>query len=337
MINKHKFLEGARRYLLEETFSGMSAMSDDARKARSRGMIVRYTRIYQDKDDGHAVTEWNVPSQNTPGKSYTCDVGLIVKGGLFNLAKKKWNATEFSIAFSQADVRVYCNCKDFNYSGAKFNTGPNSDGKLRGNNTYAKSSGYKGEEDIATKAPNIRDPYREHILCKHLNAVFNRFKNNAFDIMRDAKKFNATGITVSDDVTSAVKKGKPLLRKDAKQDELRKGLTEAFTSEVIQLHKDKKLDDVESKDVIDTVVSTNVPDDTIIPPVDNSMVDDVITTDVTDRKVDPTQIVTSDTPETKPENDLVSDVTDTNPDEILEKDKPKDKSVIPSAQDILKG
>lgn len=96
-----------------------------------------------------------------------------------------------------AKLRVYCSCPDFFWNGAKFNLGVRSDrgqykdslvrGKKWGYVGFDKATGRKYEEEFdVTHAPNIRDPQRKHILCKHLYACVNYLPNNFQSILGQA-------------------------------------------------------------------------------------------------------------------------------------------------------
>ena len=298
-INKERLLNGlARQVLVEESFATLANLSDEGRVDRSKNVIVHYQRIYQDHD-GQAVTEWTVPSTSGNDK-YTCDVGLAVTGTLFAAAKKRWNAKEFGELFSKADVKVYCSCPDFYWAGMRHNLGPNGQvrgGKLSGNHTFPKSHGYKYEQDVVTKAPDIKDPNREHVLCKHLLGIFKRFKNNAFDIMRDARGVQTE--PVNPEVEKAEKKGTKMLMKDdikrqKVSENLRKGLTEGFVEEVTQLHKDQKLPDDEATEIVKDVVETNPPTEEVEPEVSDVIQEEKQTPEV---EVEPTEIIPPDEPE----------------------------------------
>lgn len=256
MINKNKLLEGLKRQrpegvLYEESFAALATSSDDKRVGKSKTMIAKYNGLSQD-EHGHALTEWKVPSQSGSG-NYTSHVGIMVEGGLFSIAKGKWKPKEFASTLANADVKVHCDCPDFYWSGAKFNLGPNGTDP-RGNHTYPMSSGYKHEENVVTHAPDTRDPERRHRLCKHLLTVFNVFKNNAFSIMGDARKFDVD--TVPTELEKTDDGGKPTTPQMETFDSAKKDkMLDEFITEVDQLHKDQKLSDDESSDIIDAVVS----------------------------------------------------------------------------------
>lgn len=111
MIDRKKLIESLEamrpRPLLEETFSKLYKMSDAPRVNRSKSIIAYYRGLTQDAKDKQAITKWEVPSASDKSKTYTCQIAVTVKGGLFALAKEKWNARKFSEAFATADVKVH--------------------------------------------------------------------------------------------------------------------------------------------------------------------------------------------------------------------------------------
>lgn len=115
-----------------------------------------------------------------------------------------------------AKIRVYCSCPDFFWNGAKFNLGIHSDdNSLKDSLVRDKKYGYKGknretgeeyeEEYDVKKAPDIRDPDRKHILCKHLYACLKYLPNNAQVILSKASKL--MGIMLNQDPNALRKDG----------------------------------------------------------------------------------------------------------------------------------
>ena len=208
MINKKKLLENLARIapsepLFEYNASQLSTMSDSARKIRSKSMTAFYTGISQGPD-GQARTHWKVPSQSSRGVNYQPIVEIVVptSGGLFGLAKGKWDPKKYSEILKKSDVKVYCNCPDFHWSGMAYNLGPN--GKYKDSNVNASSS---------ILPPNIRDPERKHVLCKHLLSVIQVFPFNASDIFSSARKFKVQ-IETNPEITADLDDGLQPLQKD---------------------------------------------------------------------------------------------------------------------------
>lgn len=208
MININKFLTNVRKHypkenLFEDSFAGLKGKSDDGRTRRATGMPAFYQEMSQ-SPDGQARTEWRVPSQSNSSTKYQCLVEIVlpVTGGLFTVAKSKWDPRKFSTVLKEADVRVSCSCPDFWWGGQTYNL---SKGKQKG--SLASGANFTDLE------PNIRDPKREHVLCKHLIAVFNVFPSNSFKIMGDARKYNAN-IQTNPDATDDIEQGKAVLNKE---------------------------------------------------------------------------------------------------------------------------
>jgi hypothetical protein len=163
-------------------------MSDDGRKQRAVGMPAFYKGLTQTKDKTHIKTIWNVKSAKDPDKTYKQIVEVIPKEStVFEISKGKWDLKHFSDVIKNSDVNVYCSCPDFLWGGQKYNLGPNGsyDESLAPGNI---GDFFSGDKAIVTKAPDIRDPEREHVLCKHLIAVSKVFNANTSSIMADAKK-----------------------------------------------------------------------------------------------------------------------------------------------------
>lgn len=209
MINIKKFINNVRKQypqknLFEESFSSLRNNSDDGRRNRASGMSAFYQGIQQ-SSDGHAVTTWSVPSQSDPTVNYQSVVEIIVpiKGGLFTVAKSKWDPSKFASVLKSSDVRVSCTCPDFWWGGQTYNLGPK--GSQKGN--------LASQANTTDLAPNVRDPKREHTLCKHLIAVFNVFPFNATKIMSGARKYDAN-IQTNPQSTKDIKNGKSVLNKE---------------------------------------------------------------------------------------------------------------------------
>lgn len=214
--------------LMEASYAELAEKSDDGRKTRSAGLITKYLGTYEkdtgvkkrsksgagQSDYGQARTFWRVDSGSKPGKYYNCIVEFHIsqEGGLFGIAKaEKQNIKEIHKTLAGADVRVYCNCPDFYWSGIKYNLGPKGD--YKGAVIPNQNAGYKEEKPIVTKAPDIRDPKREHVLCKHLLAIKKNIGFNVSSIMKDLKDFD-NNIKVNDELARELDDGKGLLSKD---------------------------------------------------------------------------------------------------------------------------
>lgn len=174
--------------LFEYTHKELTDMSDPGRKQRSKGMPAFYKGLTTTKDKTHIKTIWNVNSAKIPDKTYKQIVEVIPKeSNVFEISKGDWDLKRFTDVIKNSDVKVYCSCPDFLWGGQKYNLGPNG--------SYEESLApgnigdfFVGDKAIVDIAPNVRDPEREHVLCKHLIAVSKVFNANTSSIMSDAKK-----------------------------------------------------------------------------------------------------------------------------------------------------
>jgi hypothetical protein len=258
-FNKTLFLDNLKKSpLFEHTFSDLKGASDFGRRARAKEILTYFEDIVQGPD-GHARTEWRVPSQNERGLDYKVTVAIIVpKLTLFGVAKRKWDSTKFPGILRGADVKVHCTCPDFLWGGIKHNLGV---GKFKGA-LELKPSGYRGEQTIA-EPPDETDPGREHILCKHCIGVADHFLANSFNIMKAAKDF-IMEVEPNDEMT---KGQKTPLKKDINLVDVDKETTSKFTEGIIhgaeevekELEKDTLTPD-ETEDVVDTVVEKEEPE-----------------------------------------------------------------------------
>lgn len=226
MININKLTQNLTQMypkpLHEDTFNALANNVDSGRKSRASSIPAHYIGVDQAKD-GQARTLWEVSSQ-TQGKNVRYEqvvqIHVPIEGGLFSIAKGKWNPKQFGDALAKADVKVHCTCPDFYWSGMKYNLGPG--GPKKGSLAPEQKSGVAGEK-VPTPPPDIRDPERKHTMCKHLYAVFQVFKNNAFSIMGDARKYDAD-IETNDEITRDGDDGRFTLEKDVDRT---KGVSEA--------------------------------------------------------------------------------------------------------------
>jgi hypothetical protein len=223
---------------------------DDDRKARAKNIPVYYKSIQQ-KPDGQARTIWEVPSQTNRSTNYgvTVDIHVPLMGGLFGVAKGKWQPKVFSEALSNADVKVHCTCPDFKWSGMTYNLGQY--GKLKGSLAPVGAT-----DDIP---PDIKDPDRKHILCKHLYSVFTVFPNNAFSIMSQARKMDVE-VKTDEKMTRDIDDGKLPLKKDVKTvtEDIAEPIIMSLTQAAEDINKGKEegsqelIDEKKSIDVTET-------------------------------------------------------------------------------------
>lgn len=326
MINVKKFLNNVRKEypkneLLENSFSSLSNMSDDGRRSRASNMTAFYEGISQGPD-GQARTTWSVPSQSDSSTKYQAVVEIVVptEGGLFSVSKGKWDPKKFANTLKEADVRVSCSCPDFWWGGQTYNLG--SKGKHKGNLASGANS-----TDIA---PDIRDPKREHVLCKHLISIFNVFPANSFKIMGDARKFDAN-IETDEKSSKDIEQGKAVLQKDKELFSIpsdgKKVITDALYKGAEELSKNQENEGAE--ELIDeknesTLDSTDISDNTgeIIEDKNEATVDDTKMDSNVDEIIDERneQVISQ---EEEPDNtdEIINDMNEKSDLSELEKDK----------------
>lgn len=167
--------------MLENNMAFFSKKADDGRKLRSK-QLTRYFEGISRNPRGHAVLEWRVPSASDPEKNYQCYISVEPKRGtLFVLASAKGRIGEKIQLIKDADVRCFCTCPDFNWSGAKYNMKHRYDGYDEG---HTSDEGVPDGSDIR---PRIKDPKGRNTVCKHLLASFNGIMLNASTIMKAAR------------------------------------------------------------------------------------------------------------------------------------------------------
>lgn len=169
-------LQSRLRAFLEGTMREFTAPLDSGRLERAKKLQYHYAGIERNLS-GDAVIKWHIPSQSNPGTVYECYVSIKPKGmSLFAVANNVRDLRSRVNALKEADVRCFCPCKDFRYSGAAYNMSHLHDG-------FEEGHGDAGS-DIP---PDVRDPSREHTICKHLAAAFKGMLFNAGPIMKDAR------------------------------------------------------------------------------------------------------------------------------------------------------
>ena len=169
------------RYLLENNMAFFSKKADSGRKSRSK-VLERYFEGITRNKDGQAVLEWRVPSSSHPDKSYTCYISVEPKhASLFVLASAGGRVGDKMQLIKDADVRCFCTCPDFNWSGMKYNMKHRYGGYEEG---HTSDDGIPDGSDIR---PKVRDPRGKNTVCKHLLASFNGIMLNAPTIMKAAR------------------------------------------------------------------------------------------------------------------------------------------------------
>lgn len=169
-------LQERLRSILEATMGEFAAPLDSGRAERALKLQHRYAGIERNPS-GDAVIKWHIPSQTSPGTVYECFISVKPKNmSLFAVANNVRDLRARVLALKEADVRCFCPCKDFRYSGAAYNMSHLHDG-------FEDGHGDAGS-DIP---PDVRDPERDRTICKHLAAAFKGMLTNAGKIMKDAR------------------------------------------------------------------------------------------------------------------------------------------------------
>ena len=175
------FLHNSRA-IVENNMAFYSRKADSGRKLRSKSMV-RYFQGITRNASGQAVTEWKVPSATDPEKAYRCYISIEPQqGNLFVLARSGGRMKERMELIKTADVRCFCTCPDFNWSGMKYNMKHRYDGYEEG---HTSSDGVPDGSDIR---PRVRDPRGKNTVCKHLLACFNGIMLSAPSILKATRE-----------------------------------------------------------------------------------------------------------------------------------------------------
>lgn len=180
------------RALLEDNAASFIKRVDSVRYEKGRKLEHYYEKLTADKQ-GNAVVVFRIPSernksQKDPSKHkfYHCFVDIIPKDTtLFNLAKSTARLGERIQVLKDADIKFFCTCPDFNWSGMKYNAKHVNDSFSVDH--HADDDFDDHGEDIN---PRVRDPEHKTTMCKHLVATCKGILTNAANIMRDARQFN---------------------------------------------------------------------------------------------------------------------------------------------------
>jgi len=162
---------------VEATKADLIKKADPDRVSRSKVLEHHFTKISRNAR-GQAVLEWKVPSASDPGTNYDCYISVEPKQGtLFVLASAGGKVQDKMRLVKDADVRCFCTCKDFRYSGAGANLASKYDAFEDGH----------GDTSWTSIAPTVRDPSRKQTLCKHLISCLNGIPMNAGTIIKAAR------------------------------------------------------------------------------------------------------------------------------------------------------
>ena len=133
--------------------------------------------------DGNAVVEFLVPSRSEAGVMRHCFIDVIPKGtNLFNIAQTTKKLADRVKLLKEADVKCYCSCPDFNWSGMKYNLKHKHDSLAAGH--HSDDPRDDNGEDIF---PKVRDPQQQTTICSHLVAALKGMVSNAGAIMKAAR------------------------------------------------------------------------------------------------------------------------------------------------------
>lgn len=181
-MDKYTFLRNYRA-MTEANAAFFVKKVDDKRRARGKELQHYFVGVDRDSS-GNAVIEFAVPSQSDPGKRYSCFIDVIPKEtSLFNLSKVSKRLDEKVRILKEADVKCFCSCPDFNWSGMKYNMKHVHDSMSEGH--HADDAKDDNGEDID---PKVRDPKHRNTLCKHLVAALRGVLTNAPSIMKRVRE-----------------------------------------------------------------------------------------------------------------------------------------------------
>lgn len=162
--------------ILEANMATLSAPVDDGRRDRAKD-VTRFFKNITRNSEGHAVLIWDTKTVSN-GHQYKCYIAIEPDGAtLFQLAHAANKIKNAIQMLRTADVKCFCTCKDFRYSGAEYNLKHKHD-SLEIDHSNRESA------DIN---PKVRDPEGKHTLCKHLYSCFNGVMTNAPSIMAKAR------------------------------------------------------------------------------------------------------------------------------------------------------
>lgn len=177
MINLAAFLERTRRELLAATDPTFIHHRKYTRELPSKNMSgARYREVWKVRSGN--TWQWEVvfdtASASRPGVSYVQRIALRDLAGMIKAKKTGMPMLDkVRYAINDGDLGIYCSCPAHVFWGYKFlNT------KLGTNVMGTKEN----------RPPNIRNPQRRGIMCKHLQLALTVLPWNANTIGRDLKK-----------------------------------------------------------------------------------------------------------------------------------------------------
>lgn len=165
------------RAINEATMADLSAPVDSGRRDRAKSVQHHFNKVDRNSE-GHAVLIWDTVTGGS-GHRYKCYISVEPDGNtLFQLAHGAKKLRTAMDLIRNADVKCFCTCKDFKFSGAEYNM-KHRHGSIEPDHASRDSS------DIV---PSVRDPEGKHTLCKHLYSCFNGILTNAPTIMKQARE-----------------------------------------------------------------------------------------------------------------------------------------------------
>lgn len=168
---------------LEATMQELSNGVDSMRTFRSKLLQHYFKDVTKDAKDGHAIIHFVIPAQGTEDE-YDVYIKMIPpQGTLFTQLQGILKSADKIHLLKNCDVKVFCTCKDFNYSGMKYNLKHVYDSYLPGYHTLGAPD---GGEDMN---PIQKDPLHKNKVCKHLIAAFKGVMSNWNSICSQAKKY----------------------------------------------------------------------------------------------------------------------------------------------------
>ena len=186
-VNQYNSVSRLYDACFEATMKDLSGPVDNLRKYRSKVLTFNYNNLKRNPKSGNAVVHFIVPSGSNENK-YDVYIEFSPKHGtLFSMAQGPMTPVKKIALLRSCDVKVFCTCPDFNWSGMKYNLKHVYDSYLAG---YESIEGVpSGGEDIP---PKVRDPQHKNRVCKHLLAAFTAVMTNWMRIIKAAKNYRVT-------------------------------------------------------------------------------------------------------------------------------------------------
>lgn len=191
-------------YVKEE--KAKSAKSKTDRYTQGKKLVRHYIGIER-APDGNAVVEFAVQSRSQSQMRH-CFIDIIPKqANLFTLAQSTKKLADRVKLLQDADVKCFCSCPDFNWSGMKWKMKHQYDSLSAGHHSDAPKD--DNGEDIA---PRVRTPH----LCAHLIAAFQGMIACAGSIMKDAR--TATPPTHEEEAPQPTQEEHPVIGKQQSEE-----------------------------------------------------------------------------------------------------------------------